>query len=103
MSDQNHIYDSVIFKHFVSKKKTIILFLTLFFLCYYLSLPLLTTFFPHVMNVIVIGGIPLSWFFALSQFLVTGVICIVYYKKAKAFDRTVETIKNEVFVRGKNV
>lgn len=103
MSGQIEVYDSAKFKTLVSRKRKVILFLTLFFFCYYISLPLLATFFPNVMNQNVIGGIPFSWFFALSQFLLTAVICIIYFIKAKSFDRSVEEINNEYLIKGRKI
>ncbi|MGO4890218.1 DUF485 domain-containing protein [Anaerobacillus sp. MEB173] len=100
MSRKIVIYDSTTFKRFVSKKRTYILILTLFFFLYYISLPVLTTFFPNIMNHTIIGGLPFAWFYALSQFFAIWLICFLYYRKAKSFDETVEQLKNESVNRG---
>lgn len=100
MLDENQIYHSSTFQQLLSKKKIVIFGLTLFFFSYYLLLPILTSYFPTLMAYQVYGNITFAWFFAFSQFMMTGTICWIYYRKAKSFDIAVEEIRSEYVDRG---
>jgi uncharacterized membrane protein (DUF485 family) len=95
MSEHHQIYHSSTFKKLVNRKKVIIITLTLFFFSYFLLLPILTSYFPALMTYKVYGELTFAWIFAFSQFIMTGAISYIYYKKARSFDATVEQIKNE--------
>lgn len=93
-SKEDKIYHSPVFKSYVHKKGRFVFLLTLFFCFYYFSLPLLTSFFPKLqhMNVAMVSFI---WIFALSQIVMTWIICHVYSQKAKSFDQEAEQLINQ--------
>lgn len=60
---------------------------TIFFLCYYLALPILVGFFPAMMKTPVLGKVNVAYLFALSQFLMTWILCAAYVRVARRWDR----------------
>jgi uncharacterized membrane protein (DUF485 family) len=101
MPEKNQLYHTSAFQKLLRKKKVFILCLTLFFFSYFLLLPILTSYLPSLMTYKVYGDLTFAWIFAFSQFIMTGAISYIYYKKAKSFDATVERIKNE-YIHGGN-
>lgn len=59
---------------------------TIFFFIYYMTLPVLVGFCPALMKTQVLGKINIAYLFALSQFLMTWVICGLYVRVAKRWD-----------------
>jgi uncharacterized membrane protein (DUF485 family) len=100
MGGNHQIYHSFTFKRLLNRKKVFIIILTLFFFSYFLLLPILTSYFPALMTYKVYGDLTFAWIFAFSQFIMTGAISYIYYKKARSFDATVEQIKKEHIHRG---
>ncbi|MEQ1862095.1 MAG: DUF485 domain-containing protein [Chthoniobacteraceae bacterium] len=60
---------------------------TIFFLLFYMSLPVLVGFFPALMKTAVWGKVNIAYIFALSQFVMTWVVCALYVRAAKRWDR----------------
>ena len=60
---------------------------TIFFLVYYMTLPVLVGFFPAMMKTPVLGKVNWAYLFALSQFLMTWIVCALYVRTAKNWDR----------------
>ena len=60
---------------------------TIFFLVYYMTLPVLVGFFPALMKTPVIGKVNWAYLFALSQFIMTWVICALYVRTARRWDQ----------------
>ncbi|MEK4760513.1 DUF485 domain-containing protein [Viridibacillus sp. FSL E2-0187] len=85
------IADSQDFKKLVKKKNSFIVPVSIFFLLFYFTLPVLTSF-TKVLNVKVIGDITLVWVFALAQFIMTWILCMTYVSKANKFDQEAESI-----------
>ncbi|MCR8641224.1 DUF485 domain-containing protein [Paenibacillus sp. N1-5-1-14] len=83
------------FKALISNKKRFMIPMTIFFLLFYFALPILTSY-TKVLNNPAIGPISWAWVFAFGQFVMTWVLCIIYSRKAKQFDRQIEEIKSEV-------
>src|SRR5687768_4558049 len=67
-------------------KRRFILTGTVFFLVYYMSLPILVGFFPDAMKTLVWGKVNWAYAFALSQFIMTWVLCAVYVRTARRWD-----------------
>ena len=80
------------FKALLAAKVRFIAPFTIFFLVYYLSLPLLVGFAPGLMNTKVIGDINIAYLFALSQFIMTWVLAAVYLRRAATFDEMAKNI-----------
>ena len=60
---------------------------TIFFLIYYMTLPVLVGFFPEVMKTPVWGKVNWAYLFALSQFIMTWVMCALYVRAARGWDK----------------
>lgn len=59
---------------------------TIFFLVYYMALPVMVGFFPEVMKTAVLGKVNWAYLFALSQFVMTWVLCAMYVRAARRWD-----------------
>lgn len=83
------------FKELMSSKKRFMIPMTVFFLLFYFSLPILTSY-TKILNQSAIGPISWAWVFAFAQFVMTWVLCIVYSRKSKQFDQKIDEIKFEM-------
>ena len=59
---------------------------TIFFFVYYMTLPILVGFFPEAMKTTVWGKVNWAYVFALSQFIMTWVLCAMYVRAARKWD-----------------
>nr|MBC9203375.1 DUF485 domain-containing protein [Paenibacillus sp. PL91] len=84
----------------MAKKKRFIVPITVFFLAFYFTLPILTSYFK-VLNNAAIGSISWAWVFAFAQFIMTWVLCSLYSRKSVEFDNMCDQIKSEVHHTGK--
>lgn len=75
------------FRSLVSRKTRFIVGATIFFMAYYLALPVLVGWFPELMKKQVLGKVNIAYIFALSQFLMAWIIAFVYVRKAAAWDK----------------
>ncbi|MFD1357753.1 DUF485 domain-containing protein [Fictibacillus halophilus] len=91
----SEIVRSSYFKQLMEEKKRFILPMTLFFLLFYFSLPVLTAY-SDVLNNKAIGDISWAWIFAFAQFIMTWALCMIYTKKAKRFDELAEKVVSEM-------
>ncbi|WP_246625021.1 DUF485 domain-containing protein [Fictibacillus nanhaiensis] len=91
----SEVVKSRYFKQLMEEKKRFILPMTLFFLVFYFSLPVLTAY-SKVLNTKAIGDISWAWIFAFGQFIMTWSLCMIYSKKAKRFDELAEKVVNEM-------
>jgi uncharacterized membrane protein (DUF485 family) len=92
------IINSSLFQQLIREKKRFIMSATLFFVIFYFMLPLSIYFFPNVMNRPLYHHFTWAWGFAFAQFIVVWGLGVIYFYKAKRFDRTVEEIGHQ---RGK--
>jgi uncharacterized membrane protein (DUF485 family) len=83
------------FKELIASKKRFIIPMTVFFLLFYFTLPILTSY-TNVLNKSAIGPISWAWVYAFAQFVMTWALCIIYSKKSKEFDRKIEEIKSDI-------
>ena len=60
---------------------------TIFFLVYYMALPVLVGFYPAAMKAPVLGKVNWAYLFALSQFEMTWVLCALYVRAARRWDQ----------------
>jgi uncharacterized membrane protein (DUF485 family) len=93
--DYRQVAQSEKFKELISSKKRFIIPMTVFFLLFYFTLPILTSY-TKVLNNSAIGPISWAWVYAFAQFVMTWALCIIYSKKSKEFDRKIEEIKSEI-------
>ena len=85
------VAESSRFKTLAEKKKKFILPLTIFFLVFYFSLPILTSY-TNVLERPAIGDISWAWIYAVAQFIMTWVLCTVYVRKFHKFDKDADEI-----------
>lgn len=83
------------FQSLLGRKAKFIISATVFFLVYYLSLPVLVGWFPDLMKKTVWGKVNIAYVFALSQFLMAWIIAFIYVRKAATWDKeAAEVIKD---------
>ncbi|MGJ7921606.1 DUF485 domain-containing protein [Neobacillus sp. LXY-4] len=92
--DYSQIVQTPSFKRLLSQKRSFILPMSVFFLAFYFTLPLLTAY-SDVLNGKAFGEISWAWVFAFAQFVMTWSLCGVYSRKAGKFDQMVEEIIEE--------
>lgn len=81
-----NISESPEFKKLVKKKNKFILPMTIFFLLFYFTLPLLTSF-TKVLHQKAFGDITWVWVFAFAQFIMVWTLVTIYVKKAETYDK----------------
>lgn len=88
LSEQEYvnISESPEFKKLVKKKNKFILPMTIFFLLFYFTLPLLTSF-TKVLHQKAFGDITWVWVFAFAQFIMVWTLVTIYVKKAESYDK----------------
>lgn len=79
------------FKSLKRKKNKFILPLTIFFLLSYISLPILTSY-TTILNNNAFGDVAWVWIYALSLFVMTWTLCMIYVRRANDFDKEAEII-----------
>jgi uncharacterized membrane protein (DUF485 family) len=77
----------------LAEKRRFLVPTTIFFVAYYFALPILVGYFPDVMSTKVIGNINFAYLFAVSEFVMTGVIVALYVQRANKWDTLAEDIK----------
>lgn len=93
-ADYTKIVQSQSFQELLRKKRNFIVPLSIFFMVFYFTLPILTSY-SKVLNSIAFGAISWAWIFAFAQFIMTWTLCILYSRKAATFDQLVEKIVKE--------
>jgi uncharacterized membrane protein (DUF485 family) len=68
-------------------KRRFIVPMTIFFLVYYMALPVLVGYWPDVMKRPVWGKMNWAYLFAVSQFIMTWIVCALYVRAARRWDR----------------
>jgi len=67
-------------------KRRFIVPATIFFLTYYMALPVMVGFWPETMKQPVWGKVNWAYLFALSQFIMTWVLAAMYVRVARRWD-----------------
>ncbi|MCZ0755447.1 DUF485 domain-containing protein [Anoxybacillus sp. J5B_2022] len=98
--DYSQVVQSASFQQLMREKRGFILPFSVFFLAFYFTLPILTSY-STVLNTPAFGSISWAWVFAFAQFIMTWTLCMLYSKRAARFDKMVEKIRQEV--KGGNV
>jgi uncharacterized membrane protein (DUF485 family) len=93
-AEWNRIAASTEFRDLVATKKLFIVPVFLFFLGYYLLLPILVGYAPQLMSTRVFGVVTVAYLFALSQFVVGWTIAWLYLKVSSKFDRLAKDVLN---------
>jgi uncharacterized membrane protein (DUF485 family) len=85
----------------LAEKRRFLVPATIFFICYYFALPILVGYFPDLMSTKVIGNINFAYLFAVSEFVMTGVIVYLYVKRADRWDTQAAHIRAKLEARSK--
>lgn len=93
--DYTAVVKSEEFQQLLRKKRKFIVPMTIFFLSFFISLPLLTSY-TTVLNTSAFGDVTWAWVYAFLQFVMTWTLCMIYNKKAESFDRLSEKILQSV-------
>jgi uncharacterized membrane protein (DUF485 family) len=101
-ADWNRIAGSPRFQHLLAIKKVFIVPAFLFFLAYYLLLPILLGYAPRLMSTRVVGTVTLAYLFALSQFVVGWIIAWLYLRASARFDRLVDDVLQQDLAEQEN-
>ena len=75
------------FQSLLARKAKFIITATVFFLVYYLALPVLVGYWPELMKKEVIGKVNVAYIFALSQFLMAWILAFLYVRIAAKWDK----------------
>lgn len=85
--DWNKIANDPGFAELKRAKRRFLVPASIFFLVYYIALPVLVGYLPDVMKQPVIGKVNWAYLFALSQFLMAWVLAWLYVRAASKWDR----------------
>ena len=85
--DWNRIASDPDFHALQRAKRRFIFRATVFFMLYYMARPVLVGYWPDVMKRPVWGKMNWAYLFALSQFLMTWIVCALYVRAARKWDR----------------
>ncbi len=84
------------FRHLIAEKAKFIVPAIIFFLVYYLALPVLVGYCPELMKTKVLGQVNIAYLFALSQFFMAWIMAFVYVRVATKWDKlAADIIKND--------
>lgn len=96
-SDWEAVRQTPEFRDLVRSKRRFIIPATIFFLVWYLLLPLGNGLAPGLMKTKLIGNINLAYLFALSEFVMTWIITYLYINRAeKVFDGLAAKVRAKV-------
>ncbi|MBV8372334.1 MAG: DUF485 domain-containing protein [Candidatus Eremiobacteraeota bacterium] len=82
------------FRMLVNARRRFVIPATLFFIVYYLALPVSVGFAPQVMSRAVWGPLTLAYCFALSQFAMAWILLAAYLWRARRFDLEAARIRH---------
>ncbi|MDN5697207.1 MAG: DUF485 domain-containing protein [Rubrobacter sp.] len=82
------------FQELMQKKKRFIIPATIFFLVFYMGLPVLAGF-TTVLNAPVVGALTWAWVYALAQFVMTWTLMHLYVSRANKWDDIVDRVRQQ--------
>ncbi len=74
------------FRSLLRSRRRFVIPATVFFIAYYLALPVTVGWLPRVMSRPVLGPLTLAYCFALSQFAMAWILLAVYLRRSLGFD-----------------
>ena len=80
------------FRALIRNKARFIIAATIFFMAYYLALPILVGYFPDLMKQKVWGEVNIAYAFALSQFFMAWIMAFVYVRVATSWDKSAASV-----------
>lgn len=90
--DWNKIAADPDFQSLQRAKRRFIVRGTIFFLLFYMALPVLVGYWPDAMKKPVWGKMNWAYLFAFSQFFMTWILCALYVRAARNWDRMNEAL-----------
>ena len=90
--NDTQIAQSPRFQALLERKKRFLIPLSIFFFVFYFALPLMTGYFPEVVNRPAVGAITWAWLFAFAQFVMIWTLCGLYVRKARVFDADADAV-----------
>jgi uncharacterized membrane protein (DUF485 family) len=95
--DWDRVASTSDFETLVESRARFLIPATVFFLIYYFVLLVLVGFYPKVMSQTIswLGSVNLAYLFALSQFLMVGLVAWAYLRHAKRFDALASKVRRE--------
>jgi uncharacterized membrane protein (DUF485 family) len=91
-AEWDSIAASAQFQDLLARKRKFIIPAFLFFIVYYLLLPILVGYAPKLMSTRILGTVTLAYLFALSQFVVGWTIAGFYLKASAKFDNVIKDL-----------
>lgn len=82
------------FQELMQKKKRFIIPATIFFLVFYMGLPVLAGF-TTVLNAPLVGALTWAWVYALAQFVMTWTLMHLYVSRANKWDDIVDRVRRQ--------
>lgn len=82
------------FQELMQKKKRFIIPATIFFLVFYMGLPVLAGF-TTVLNAPLVGALTWAWVYALAQFAMTWILMHMYVNRANKWDDVVDRVRRQ--------
>jgi uncharacterized membrane protein (DUF485 family) len=84
------------FRSLIRDKRRFVIPATVFFIAYYLALPVLVGFAPAMMERPVVGPVTVANLFALSQFAMAWILLALYLWRARGYDVTEKIVTENV-------
>ena len=91
----NQIERTSAFQELIQKKKAFLIPAVIFFLVFYMALPILGGF-TTVLDGEAIGAITWAYVYGFAQFVMTWILSHLYLNRANKWDRQVEEARQEV-------
>jgi uncharacterized membrane protein (DUF485 family) len=88
----DRVATSAQFRDLLARKRAFIIPAFVFFLAYYLLLPILVGYAPKLMSIRIVGTVTLAYLFVLSQFVVGWAIAGLYLKASAKFDCLIQDL-----------
>ena len=83
------------FRALVRSRRRFVIPATVFFIAYYLALPISVGWAPQVMSRPVLGPLTLAYCFALSQFAMAWLLLAIYLRRSRSFDVAAARIRRQ--------
>lgn len=81
------------FRALLRSRRRFVVPATLFFIAYYLALPIAAGFWPQVMSRPLLGPLTVAYCFGLSQFVMAWFLLALYLYRARQFDLAAARIR----------
>lgn len=82
------------FRALVTKRRRFVVPATVFFVAFYLALPVSVGFAPQAMSRPVLGPLTAAYCFALAQFAMAWILLALYLLRARSFDLQAARIRH---------